>query len=248
MTTILKERSSINLAKGGQEHHPVFLQEDGFVVKNIVDQGEKRSAYQLRHAIFCNELQWVLQSENNMESDEYDSNAVSFGVFDQDQRLVSYLRLIMPYQKFMIEKEFLSLVDPGHRIRKEPDTAEISRLCVAPHVRNDHADGNFGVHKISLALFKGVYQWCMLNGIRFLYAVTELKVYRLYCLKGFPYRLIGKPVKMPDGVVVVAVILDWEEFKTTSRAKRPELLNWFSRDIKCPLPGQERPHELCLTH
>jgi acyl homoserine lactone synthase len=154
----------------------------------------------------------------------------------------------MPGRQFMMEREFLSLVDPGHRIRKEQDTAEISRLCVAPEARSNRTAGNFDVHKISLALFKGVYQWCMLNKIRYLYAVTELKVYRLYCLKGFPYRLIGHPTRMPDGVTVVAVMLDWQEFESMNSVRRPVLIDWFKSARLSRRSQQSQPHGTCLKH
>ncbi len=229
-----------------KDYRCILLQEEDFVVQTIIDDRDKAQAHRLRHRIFCDELKWVLHSTNDMESDEYDRNAVFFGVFDENRNLVSFLRLIMPGRQFMMEKEFLSLVDPGHRIRKERDTAEISRLCVAPEARYYHKAGNFDVHKISLVLFKGVYQWCMLNKIRYLYAVTELKVYRLYCLKGFPYRLIGKPIRMPDGVTVVAVMLDWYAFETMNAVKRPAFFDWFTPTGLSRFPEQSQPHGTCL--
>ncbi len=232
----------------GWGYREVLFQDEGFIVKQIISQEEREAAFRLRHSIFCGELKWVLQSSDGMESDEYDGNAVFFGVFDAGGRLVSFLRLILPDQQFMVEKVFLSLVDPAHHIRKEADTAEISRLCVAPEARTSHNEGNFGVHRISLLLFKAVYQWCRINGLRYLYAVTELKVYRLYCLKGFPYRKIGVPTKMSDGVTVVAVMLDWEEFEFINIAKRPELLAWFKETRLSSLQERSRLREPCSMH
>ncbi|HUJ16667.1 MAG TPA: acyl-homoserine-lactone synthase [Nitrospirota bacterium] len=232
---------------GRMDYRSIVLQEADLTVRTLIEEKDKAQAYRLRHRIFCDELKWVLHSTDAMESDEYDRNAVFFGVFDAGNRLVSFLRLIMPGRQFMMEKEFLSLVGPEHRIRKEMDTAEISRLCVAPEARHNHLAGNFDVHRISLILFKGVYQWCVLNRIQYLYAVTELKVYRLYCLKGFPYQLIGRPATMPDGVTVVAVMLDWHEFETMNAVKRPDLFDWFRPTRLSPLPGQSQPHGTCST-
>jgi N-acyl-L-homoserine lactone synthetase len=248
MSLILKDVHHSELSTERQGYRDVLLREAGYVVKTIVSEEERSTAYRLRHRIFCDELKWVLHSANDMESDEYDSNAVFFGVFDEDHNLVSFLRLIMPDRQFMIEKEFLSLVDSGHRIRKEPDTAEISRLCVAPEARNNHELGNFDVHKISLILFKGVYHWCLLNKMQYLYAVTELKIFRLYCLKGFPYRMIGRPTKMPDGVTVVAVVLDWDEFERLNEVSRPELLGWLRKDQGSHPPVRSQQHGSCLRH
>ncbi len=248
MKTLYPDVCDIQPTTDRPGYRSIVLQEEGFTVKTIIDERDKEVAYRLRHRIFCEELKWVLNSTNDMESDEYDDHAVFFGVFDGGGNLVSFLRLIMPGRRFMMEKEFLFLVDPGHRLRKERDTAEISRLCVAPEARHSHRSGNFDVHKISLILFKGVYQWCKINNIRYLYAVTELKVFRLYCLKGFPYRLIGKPATMPDGVTVVAVMLDWYEFETTNAVKKPAFLGWFKPVRLSRLPPQSQPHATCLTH
>jgi N-acyl amino acid synthase of PEP-CTERM/exosortase system len=248
MTIGIAEAVCKHLSEEGSEFLSVYFEEEGFVIKQVLTEDEKLQAYRLRHSIFCGELKWVLQSTNGMESDEYDDSAVFFGVFDANGKLVSFLRLILPNRQFMMERVFLSLVHPTHSIRKEADTAEISRLCVAPEVRNSHGEGNFDVHKISLLLFKAVYQWCKLNGIRYLYAVTELKVYRLYRLKGFPYRMIGSPTKMPDGVTVVAVMMDWAEFELLNRANRPELLKWFKQSQLSPHPRQSQLHEPCLKH
>lgn len=248
MSPILKDVHHAVLSTEKQGYRDVLLREAGYVVKTIVSEEERSAAYQLRHRIFCNELKWVLHSTNNMESDEYDSNAIFFGVFDDEHNLVSFLRLIMPDRQFMMEKEFLALVDPNHRIRKEPDTAEISRLCVAPEARSNHKIGNFDVHKISLILFKGVYQWCLLNKMRYLYAVTELKIFRLYCLKGFPYRMIGRPAKMPDGATVVAVVLDWDAFERSNEVSRPVLAGWFRKVQGSHPPVRPQPHGSCLRH
>ncbi len=227
---------------------PVTLDEGGLTVKNLVSQTEKMQAFRLRHQIFCGELGWVLRAENGLETDEYDARAVPFGVYGAGEELLSYLRLIMPDSRFMLEKEFLSLVSPEHAVRKHDDTAEISRLCVAPVARHDVLAGNFGVHRASLLLFKGVYHWCLKNGIRFLYAVTELKVYRLFCAKGFPYKLIGDPKTMADGVVAVAVMMDWREFEAMNAQKRPGLLKWFNQNQLILPAWLSQPREFCSPH
>ncbi len=248
MTTLITEERRTARELRRRDYRNILLQEEDFVVKTITNDIDRRKAYRLRHAIFCNELKWVLHSENGMESDEYDACAVFFGVFDKSRTLLAFLRLILPDRQFMMEKEFRSLVHPSYRIRKEPDTAEISRLCVEPEARTGHREGNFGVHRLSLILFKGVYQWCLLNGIRYLYAVTELKIFRLYCLKGFPFSMIGEPTKMSDGVVVVAVVLDWDLFERSNAVRRPQLVEWFKQRQGSLLPWQSRPHVPCSTH
>ena len=228
------------------EKRDVSFDEAGYLVRSMTEGPEILESYRLRHDVFCDELGWVAPNAGRAEIDSYDGNAVPFGVFDPSGGLAAYLRLIMPGEQFMIEKEFLDMVDPGHKIRKEADTAEISRLCIATRSRRDVVPGDYGSHSVSVVLLKGIYRWCKLNRVRFLYAVTEQKIFRLACAKGFPFRLIGEPLLMPDGVVAVAMMLDWEEFEFTSALKRPIMAEWFSlyRTASAPVRPQPRGHGL----
>jgi N-acyl-L-homoserine lactone synthetase len=226
----------------------VCFKESDYIVKTIDTKEELFKSYRLRYRIFCEELGWVPQNADAVETDGYDGNAVSFGVFDPFGGLSAYLRLIMPGEPFMIEREFLSMVNPEHVIRREKDTAEISRFCLAPESRRDAVTGDFGYHTLSDVLLKGIYRWCTLNGIRYLYGVTEQKIHRLACAKGFPFKLIGEPQHMPDGVIAVAMMLDWREFETMNKTKRPKLIEWFSRYQSVPPRRQWQRHEAGLRH
>ena len=221
---MLKTSSATKDATGSD----LFIQQGDFVIKNLSAINERMEAYQLRRRIFCQELNWVPQLKNAIEKDEYDNSAVFFGVVNKKNELLAFLRLIMPHSFFMIEKEFSSLVSLDHRVRKENDTAEISRLCVAPEARNVSILDNFGFINISMLLFKGLYHWCNKNNVRYLYAVAEDKVYKLFRSKGFPFRPIGAPSRMPDGVKALAVIMDWREFEIQNTTTRPKLLEWFT--------------------
>jgi len=208
----------------------IFIREGGFTVKNLISENEKIEAYRLRHMVFAEELKWVPQSPTLLERDDYDRNAVSIGVFDEQNTLVAYVRLTPPGARFMIEKEFSSMIGVWHQIRKRNDTAEVSRLCVLPQARNASVRGNFGVHHVSMFLYKGVYQWCVRNNVRYIYVVVENKIYRMFMAKGFPCRLAGEPLTMPDGCVAVAAMIDFEELVAVNSVKRPEFIKWFTQN------------------
>ncbi len=164
------------------------------------------------------------------------------GIFDTENRLVAFLRLILPPSPFMLEEIFISLIDFEYKIRKETDTVEISRLCVAPEVRNNIIYGNFGIHNISMLLYKSVYYWSLRHKIRYLYMVVEYKFYKLLCMKGFPCKLIGKPKRMSDGIIAVAAIMDWQEFEILNSIKKPAMLRWFSQYQS--IPASRQPQQL----
>jgi acyl homoserine lactone synthase len=213
----------------------LLIKEGRYSAKNLTTHSEKVKAQRLRHRVFCNELGWVSENCDGLETDHYDGNSVPIGVIDEQKNLKAFLRIIQSEHTFMLEKEFSNLLDPEYQIRKHNDTAEISRLCVEPEARNERFSGNFGVHSITMVLYKSVYRFCLNNKVRFLYLVVEEKVCRLLCAKGFPCKIIGAPRVMPDGVVAVAAILDWREFEKSNLTKRPKMLSWF-RQYQSSLP------------
>jgi acyl homoserine lactone synthase len=214
----------------------VFIREGGFFVKDLVTGDENARGYRLRHEVFSKELSWVPENGDGLERDSYDESAVGFGVFDGHHELCAHLRLLLPPGRFMLEKEFSGLVGPGHQVRKERDTAEVSRLCVAAGARNRKVQTGPGAYSIPMFLYKGVYHWCIRHGVRRLYLVVEYKVLRLLLAQGFPCKLIGSAGTMPDGVTAVAAEMDWREFEALNAKKRPPLLRWFTQRQSNPVP------------
>lgn len=226
----------------------MFIKEKDFVVKNIFNTEEKFQAYRLRHKIFCEELNWVGPSKSKLEIDRYDKNSIFFGVFDKENKLLAFLRLIHSRNTFMLENEFDFLISPSYNVRKESDTVELSRLCIDPEVRRSFSAENFGLHRIALFLYKGVYHWSYKNGVRFMYIVIKLEFLRLLRLQGFSFELIGKPVTMPDNVTAVASILDWQKFEKLNSSNNPELLRWLKQGQPIPVQQPQLQPEFSLSH
>ncbi len=199
------------------------------VTARVLQARDVTSAYGLRHKVFAQELRWVPQSDDGLERDVYDAHALHFGVF-RDRKILSYLRLVSPEHRYMLEKEFRALVSPDHDIRKAPDTREVSRLCVSFDERGTKVRTSLGSLGVSMLLYRQVYQWCVPNKVRYLYLVVEYKVLRLLKMFGFPCVLVGEPTRMPDGVVAAAAIMDWREFEAKNLLARPELVEWFNQD------------------
>jgi N-acyl-L-homoserine lactone synthetase len=224
------------------------IEENGFVIKNLTDEDEKDQAYRLRHQVFCKELKWVPETEASLEIDAFDNDAVFLGVLNEYGQLMAFIRIIKPEKRFMLEEVFSFLVSPEHKIRKESDTAELSRLCVIPEARNHITQSNFNTGMISMLLYKGVYQWCWNSGIRYLYFEVDYKFYKLLYKQGITCEMIGPPNIMPDGILATAVILDWRKFEALNSEERPELLRWFSQGQSTPLVRQLRRPEFYLQH
>lgn len=195
----------------------------------VLQAQDVEAAYRLRHEVFAKELRWVPLCDDGLEHDVYDAHAKHFGVL-RDRKMLSYLRLVSPEHRYMLEKEFRALVSPDHDIRKAPDTREVSRLCVSFDERGTKVRTSIGTIGVSMLLYRQVYQWCIPNKVRYLYLVVEYKVLRLLKMFGFPCVLVGEPTRMPDGVTAAAAIMDWREFEAKNLLARPELVDWFNQD------------------
>ena len=217
------------------EKSPARARGTRYIAKQMTDPVEKIRAYRLRNSVFCQELGWVPERADQLEIDAYDEHAVFMGVSDAHRDLMAFCRVVMPGHTFMLQREFSDLIGENHRVRKEGDTAEISRLCLAKHARTVKSSSNFGVSSISMLLYRAVYQLCLNQKIRYLYLVVEEKVFRMLRAKGFPCKVIGEPKVMPDGVIALAAIIDLREFEQSSRISRPRMYSWF-RQHQSDLP------------
>lgn len=191
----------------------IEFSEGCFIVKTIESRAEKELAYRLRHDIFCRELKWISDKDDGKEIDSYDNNAVILGVFDEQKLLIGIIRIIFSYMPMMIENEFSELVSPFHRIRKDLNTAELTRLGIKSDMRKSCK------RQAVLALYKGVCFLSILHDIRYLYLVVEKKVFRALKISGFPLKIIGPIKKLRGGVESLAAILDWREFEKTSKLR-----------------------------
>lgn len=231
---------------------PVMIEEDGYVFRNVEKDGELEQVYQLRHRVFCDELRWVGGNGNFKERDVYDDYSVSFGIFDDHGRIAATIRTIVAPDPFMLSNDFSFLVQDCLPLRTERDTVELSRLCVAPEYRTASFPASTSSQPVSMLLFKGLFRWCRANGIKLVYAETEPKTRKLFCIRGIPLRQIGTPCHMPDGVTAIAVTIDWDEFLELNRERKPDLVDWFFEEKKInrgrlfSAPGRSRQPEFSI--
>jgi len=89
----------------------------------------------LRYKVFVEQLHWVPgDSSSGLELDDLDPIAHHIGVFDSNNGLIGYTRIIQggAARGMLLEQEaFKSLFVPV--IRLDATTAEVSRLCLKPN-------------------------------------------------------------------------------------------------------------------
>ena len=170
----------------------ILFKEADFLVKTIETNEEMVQAYQLRHRVFAERLKWVPESEDRQEMDMYDLWGVTIGVFGLDGVLLGMARLLPSSGEFMLGNEFGALLPREYVVRKEQDTAEITRLTVNPDIE----DPKFST-RVMLGVLKGIYQWAVENEIRYYYLEVEHRFLRALRMLGFPCEPIGPVVKLP---------------------------------------------------
>jgi acyl homoserine lactone synthase len=207
----------------GEERGLAFY-EGEFLVKTLEGKAELTQAYQLRHKVFAETLRWVPPTEDGQEMDMYDLWGETVGLFGYDGILLGMARLLPSSGKFMLENDFGALLPEGYAIRKERDTAEITRLAVNPDIRDPKLSS-----RVMRGVLKGIYQWAVENEIRYYYLEVEHRFLRVLRMLGFPCEPIGPVVKLPPaGTEAVAALYDMVRFDDENIHKRPSFLEWIS--------------------
>lgn len=212
-------------------YRSIQFYENGCCLRSIESEEEHLQAYRLRHQVFCDTLGWVAPSPTGLEVDSYDASAISLGLFTEQGTLLGLVRIITPDQQFMLENDFVDLVASGHRIRKMTDTIELTRLTLIPSARKEGLSSSY-----LRLLFKGVYQWSLANGVRYLYMEVEERFVRVLDRMGFPSTPVGPPKRLPPAMVVsLAALIDWEVFREHNRAHRAPFLEWMTTGQLTPV-------------
>jgi len=202
-----------------------FFKDRELYFKTLTNAYEKKEAYCLRHRVFAEELMWVPRNQDGMEIDVYDNHCVLIGLFANDQ-LIACLRILLPFQKFMLEKEFKEILG-GQQVNKTQETIEVTRFCIAQEVRKSQVITEYGNFPVIMALEKAFYTWCRFNGMDDVYMVVSKNFFRLLNLLGMPCKAVAPAVKMPDGVVALAATSSWTAFEKYNEKRKPHLLAWF---------------------
>lgn len=201
----------------------IEFREGEFVIKTLCGE-ELEQSYRLRHRVFAESLGWVPLSSDGREIDLYDLWGTTIGLVRDDGTIAGIARLLPSSGPFMLEQDLSALLPPGYRVRKAPDTAEITRLAIDPDIRDRGLSG-----RILRALLKGVYQWAIENDIRFYYLEVEERFLRVLRAVGFPCEPLGPSVTLPPAnASSVAALYDMVQFAEINIRKRPQFLEWMS--------------------
>lgn len=82
------------------------MERDGFRVQKITRESDKIKLLKFRHKIFREQLGWLVESEDGLDTDEYDAFSDSYGVLNRKGEVVGSIRLTPGDFPFMVEREF----------------------------------------------------------------------------------------------------------------------------------------------
>jgi N-acyl-L-homoserine lactone synthetase len=176
----------------------------GLRVKELETPAERTLGYQLRYRVFAEHLRWIPPRVDRLDEDRYDAHSTSLGVFSPSAGLLGVVRLTQAPAPFMLEHEFLACLGGAHTPRKEPDTAEITRLALDPSI-----SGWGFASTVLQSLFQGMYQWSIGRQVRYAYMVGEPRLLRVVQRLGWPFQAIAPPIALPPAKIrSVAALMD----------------------------------------
>lgn len=140
-------------------------------------------AAMLRFQVCCVELGWFDQSSyfNQQEIDEYDKFAEHFGVYDEENRLTGYCRLITGVKEYPIEKYSKKVFCLAGSTK-----CEVSRLIV---------DKRYRKNTIAVVLIAGIYEEVLAKNIDYALALIEPKLLVRLNHLGIPFKQFGDTVQ-----------------------------------------------------
>lgn len=207
-----------------EQERAIAFYEGEFVVKTLEEPAELRQAYQLRHRVFAETLRWVPPTEDGQEMDMYDLWGQSIGILDREGKLQGLARLLPSAGPFMLEHDLRLLLPPDHIIRKERDTAEITRLAIDPDIKDRGLSA-----RLLLTMVKGIYHWAMAHDVRYLYLEVDYRFFRVLNAMAISCDPLSPPVALPPAnTLSIAGIMDIVRCEEILGRKRPQVMEWMS--------------------
>jgi N-acyl-L-homoserine lactone synthetase len=231
----------MQMAAAGEEIGVAFY-EGEFLVKTLNEEAELTQAYRLRHKVFAEVLRWVSPTDDGQEMDMYDLWGSSIGLFDCGGKLHGLARLLPASGPFMLERDLRMLLPADHVMRKEHDTAEITRLAIDPDIKDKGLSA-----RLMLTLIKGIYHWAMANDVRYFYLEVDSRLFRVLGLLGLPSNPLGPPVALPPaGTLSIAATMDIVRCEEVLGSKRPLLMEWMSAITTTQAGRVKRTRAQCM--
>lgn len=185
---------------------------DSVTVRIARDEQTRRTAYSIRKAVYCDELEWHTEARLVDDADDHSTHFLA----GTEGTWVASSRMVMPEHTFVMER-YIALDD----YRAQGDCVELGRLAVLPRHRST---------LVPIAMFRAFYRYAIGQGIRF-FCVTGTLDNHLYSRLGFTE--VGEPFFNQDvGQVTTPYVLDLDAAPTIWARRRPRMLGYFMQPVE----------------
>ena len=146
--------------------------------------------HRLRAAVFGTRLEWDVTITEQGERDQYDDLRPTYILaLSADQKVVGCARLLPASGPTMLEQTFPQLLERGS-LGAHAAMVESSRFCVDTSLQ---AGRGGSLHEVTLTMFAGIIEWCLINGYSELATATDIRIERILRRAGWSLRRLGHP-------------------------------------------------------
>jgi N-acyl amino acid synthase of PEP-CTERM/exosortase system len=182
-----------------------------------LDEDLRRSAYRIRHAVYCEELGYEPIRADGLETDEFDAHSVHCLLRTLAGDFVGCVRLVLtdagdrmaplPFERLCASSLDRTVVDPARLDRSK--IAEVSRLAVIARYRRRRGEqkvplaineSDFGTPErprfpyLALGLYLGMLAQARHHGVETLFMLTDRRLAKQLSRLGASMRTIGEPI------------------------------------------------------
>lgn len=172
--------------------------------RNVHEARLIQQHHQLRARVFAERLGWEVEVVDGQESDGFDTLDPTYVLAVSNAGDVSGCARLLPATgPTMVTNVFPSLLPKGG-LNAHPAMIESSRFCVDTTVEEGRGSGS--VHEVTLTMFAGIIEWCLVNDITEIVTVTDLRFERILSRVGWPLRRIGEPSRIGVTIAVAGIL------------------------------------------
>lgn len=183
-----------------------------------LDEELRRSAYRIRHAVYCEELGYEPVRADGLETDEFDARSVHCLLKTLGGEFVGCVRLVLPdagdpnsplpFERLCATSMDRTIVDPARLDRTK--IAEVSRLAVVSRYRRRRGEqkvpvaineNDFGTPErprfpyLAMGLYLGMLAQARHHGVETLFMLTDRRLAKQLSRLGASMRTIGTPIQ-----------------------------------------------------
>lgn len=154
---------------------------------NTICKEEYKGILSLRYEVFKERLQWDLEADQELESDQYDHEKTEYlYANDEYKNILGCWRILPTTGDYMLKNTFPELL--GNEVAPNATTTfELSRFAVKKHQSAHDAT----VSHTTMKMFRAIYCHAVANGIEEYVTVTSTAIERILKRVGIPFNRIG---------------------------------------------------------